>query len=66
VLVQKIGGDHFDPVEQVLDPLIAVVTGSANYSDYLVALGEQQLRQVGAVLSGHTGDKRSRQCGQWG
>ena len=60
VLVQQVGGHHLDPVEQVLDPLVAVVAGAAHHADHLVALGEQQLREVGAVLAGDPGDERFR------
>ena len=60
VLVEQVGGHDLDPVEQVLDPLVAVVAGPAHHADHLVALGQQQLGEVGAVLAGDAGDERLR------
>jgi hypothetical protein len=35
----------------MLDPFVAMVAGSPYHSHDLVSFGEQQLRQIGAVLS---------------
>ena len=56
MLVEQVGMDEVDPAEQVLDPLVAVVTGPADHAGDLVPLGEQQLGEVGAVLAGDAGD----------
>ena len=60
VLVEQIRGHDLDPVEQMLDPLVAVVAGPPHHADDLVPLGEQELREVGAVLTGDAGDQRFR------
>ena len=60
VLVQQVGRDDLDPVEQVVDPLVAVVAGTAHHPDHVVPLVQEQLGQVGPVLSGHSGDERLR------
>jgi hypothetical protein len=61
VLVQQIGRDHLDPVEQVLDPFITVMAGAAHDAYDLIPLGEQELSQIGAILPGDASDERSRQ-----
>ena len=48
---------NLDPFEQMLDPFVAMVAGSPHHPDYLIPLGEQQLRQIGAVLPRDPGDQ---------
>jgi hypothetical protein len=60
MLVQQVGSHHFDAVEQVLDPLVTVMAGPADNTDYLVPLGKEQLGEVGAILAGHAGNERFR------
>jgi hypothetical protein len=60
MLVQQIGGADGDPVQQVADALIAVVTGPAHHPDHLVPLRQEQFREVGPVLPGHPGDQGAR------
>ena len=63
VLVEQVGRHHLDPVEQMLDPLVAVMAGATHHADHLVALGEEELREVGAILPGDAGDQRLRHGG---
>src|SRR5204862_2503148 len=58
MLVQKIRGHDVDAIQQVPDPVVGVVRRAADHAHHLVALGEQQLRQVRAVLSRDAGDQR--------
>ena len=60
MLVEQVGRHDLDPVQQVVDPLVAVVAGPPHHADDLVALGEQELGEVGAVLAGDPGDERFR------
>ena len=64
VLVEQVGGHDLDPVEEVLDALVAVVAGAAHHADHLVPLGQEDLGEVGPVLAGHAGDEGLRHgCG---
>src|SRR2546430_17249367 len=58
ILVQQVRRYDVEAVEQVADSLVGIVGGAAHDADHLVALVEQQLRQVGAVLSGNAGYER--------
>src|SRR5256885_7669412 len=58
VLVEEVGRHDVDAIEQVPDPLVRVVRRAAHDAHDFVALGEQQLGQVRAVLSGDPGDER--------
>ena len=49
-----------DAVAQVLDAVELLRRGAADHAVHLVALLEQQLGQVGAVLAGDAGDQRAR------
>ncbi len=53
-----------EPVAQVLDAVELLRRSAADHPVDLVALLEQQLRQVGAVLAGDPGDQRAL-CRQW-
>src|SRR5436309_9647184 len=57
MLVEQIGGDDVDAVEEMADALVGVVGGAPYDAHHLVALGEQQLREVRAVLPGDAGDQ---------
>ena len=52
-----------EPPAQVLDPLGALGRGAAHEPVDLVALLEQELGEVGAVLPGDAGDQRGRRHG---
>ena len=47
-----------EPVAQVLDAVELLRRGAADHAVHLVALLEQQLGEVGAVLAGDAGDER--------
>ena len=69
MLVEQVGGDELDPVEQVLDPLVAwwLVRRTMPTTSYPFA--EEQLGQVRAVLAGDAGDERGGIVGgvvSWG
>ena len=49
-----------DPLAQVLDALELLRRGAADHAVHLIALLQQQLGQVGAVLAGDPGDQRAR------
>jgi hypothetical protein len=66
MLIEKIGRHDLDSLQQMLDALVAVMTGPAHHSHDFIPLGEQQLREVGAVLTGHAGDEGFRQLGELG
>src|SRR5439155_14428454 len=57
MLVEQIGGDDVDAVEEMADALVGVVGGAPYDAHHLVALGEQQLREVRAVLPGDADDQ---------
>jgi hypothetical protein len=63
MLVEEIGSYDLDPVEEMVDPFIAVMAGTPHDTHDLVALGEEELRQIGPVLTGDPGDERFRQGG---
>ncbi len=50
MLVEEIGRDDSDRIQQRLDPLVAVMAGPADHPKNLVALGEEELRQVRPIL----------------
>ena len=58
VLVEEVRGHDLDAVEQVVDPLVGVVGGAAHHADDVVALGQEELGEVGAVLPGDARDQR--------
>src|SRR5690349_7442848 len=58
MLVQQIGGDDVDAIEQVPDALVGIVRRAAHDADDLVRLPQEELRQVRAVLPGDSGDER--------
>jgi hypothetical protein len=60
MLVEEIGGHHFDSLQEMLDSFVAVMAGPADYAYHLVALGEKELRQIGAILAGDAGDESFR------
>ena len=51
-------GDELDAVEQVRDALVASRASAPHDADDLVALREQELGEVRAVLAGDPGDER--------
>ena len=57
-LVEQVALDELDAVQQVLDPLDRVGAGPAGHPDDAVALLEQELGEIGAVLAGDAGDQR--------
>src|SRR5262245_55063279 len=59
VLVQQVGRDNLDSVQQVLDPLVAVVTSPPHDPEDAIPLAEQVLGQIGRVLSSDAGDEGS-------
>jgi len=56
MLIQQVCGEDLDLAEQMLDPLVTVVAGAPDNPHDLIALAEQQLGKVGAVLAGDTGN----------
>ena len=58
-LVEQVALVQRDAVAQVLDALELLGRGAADHAVDLVALLEQQLGQVGAVLPGDPGDQRA-------
>ena len=46
-----------DPVAQVLDAVELLRRGAADHAVHVVAVLEQQLGEVGAVLAGDAGDE---------
>ena len=59
-LVEQVGLPQLDAVAQVRDALEVLGAGAAHHADDLVALLEQQLGQIRAVLAGDAGDQRAR------
>ena len=55
-LIQHVSLYELNAVEQMLDTIHRVRTGSARHSDYAIALVEQELGQVRAILAGDAGD----------
>jgi hypothetical protein len=60
MLVEQVGRDDLDPVEQMADALIRVMRRPPDHADDPVSLVQQQLGQVRSVLPGNPGD----QCGR--
>jgi hypothetical protein len=58
-LVEQVTMDERDAVLEVTDPLPVDRAGPPDHAQHLVTLVQQQLGQVGAVLTGDTGDERS-------
>ena len=58
-LVEQVGLVQRDLVPQVLDAFELLGGGPADHAVDLVALVEQQLSEIRAVLAGDAGDKRS-------
>src|SRR3989449_10776127 len=58
VLVQQVRGYDVHAVEQVSDALVGIVRGTAHHAHDLVALRQQQLGEIRAVLSRDPGDQR--------
>src|SRR5207302_4746785 len=58
VLVEQIGRDDVQPVEQVADALVGIVGRPSHHSHDFVPLLEQQLGQVRAVLAGDPRNQR--------
>ena len=56
-LVEQVALVQRDPVAEVLDALELLGRGAAHHAVDLVALLEQQLGEVGAVLAGDAGDE---------
>ena len=63
-LVEQVALVQRDPVAQVLDALEPLGRGAAHHPVHLVALLEQQLGQVRAVLARDPGDQRAAHPGQ--
>src|SRR5207249_4516300 len=57
-LVQQVRGHDEHAVEQVSDALVGIVRGTAHHAHDLVALRQQQLGEIRAVLSRDPGDQR--------
>ena len=57
-LVEQVALVEGDAVADVLDALELLGRGAAHHAVDLIALLEQQLGQIGAVLAGHPGDER--------
>ena len=57
-LVEQVALVERDAVADVLDPLELLGRGAAHHAVDVVALLEQQLGQIGAVLAGDAGDQR--------
>ena len=58
-LVEQVAGHEGDPVLEVADALEVDGAGAPHHADHLVALVQQELGQVGAVLAGDAGDERT-------
>jgi len=58
MLVEQVGGDELDPVDEVRNPFVRRGGASTDDAEDAVALLEQQLGEVGAILSGDPGDQR--------
>ena len=56
-LIEEVTGLEVDAVEQVLDPPVIRGAGSADQSVDLIALLEEQLREIRTVLAGNSGNK---------
>ena len=56
--IEQVGLDERDPVGQMADPLEVLGRGPSHHSVDLVALVEEELGEVGAVLAGDAGDQR--------
>ena len=59
-LVEQVGRHQLDPVDEVRDALVRRRRAAAHDADDAVALREQQLGEVGAVLARDAGDQRGR------
>jgi hypothetical protein len=46
VLIQQVGGNHFDPVEKMFDPFVAVVAGAPYHTYHFISLGQEEFREV--------------------
>ena len=51
VLIQEVGGHDGDAVDEMLDPLVRVVRRAPDHPDHLVALLQEDLSQIGAILA---------------
>ena len=63
-LVQQVAGHERHPVLDAGDPLEVQRAAAAQHPDDLVAMVEQQLRQVGTILTGDAGDEGALGHGQ--
>ena len=61
-LVEQVGLHQLDVVAQMLDAREVLGAGAAHHAEDLVALLQQQLGQVRAVLPGDAGDQCARLC----
>ena len=61
-LVEQVGLVQVEPGPEVLDPLEVLRAGAADHAADGVALFQQQLREVGAVLAGDAGDQCPSNC----
>src|SRR5204863_8166487 len=55
-LVEEIGGHELDPIDEMTDALIWRRRTAAHDAYHAIALVEQELREIGPVLSGNAGD----------
>jgi hypothetical protein len=58
-LVEQVALVQRDPIAQVLDALELLGRGAAHHAVDLVALLEQQIGEIGAVLARDPGDQRA-------
>ena len=56
MLVEEVGRHDVHTIEQMANALVRIVRRAAHHPDHLVALRQQQLGEVGAVLPGDAGD----------
>ena len=56
MLVEEVGRHDVHTIKQMADTLVRIVRRAAHHPDHLVALRQQQLGEVGAVLPGDAGD----------
>ena len=61
-LVEQVGLPELEAVAEVRDALEVLGAGAPDHADDAVALLEQQLGEVRAVLAGDAGDQRPSAC----